>query len=411
MRKICPISEELGQVSVIESSKVFQRLAEKTQVRFPTLGEGEVFRNRLTHSYEVATSTQSIALSISKKSKNIRMLYHDIDYMGSLRAAALAHDLGVPPLGHDGSRLLSKMFKAEGLPEPFSENDQVLAVIEKNLVVSNHTKASTIKYPEKMPEHLAKVYHPLLSQEILRDAEHFELFGIHLSDAKRTIACQLMDDGDRNTYITSDLKDFLSLGNSIPSRIVYEMAEEQGLYYRFSELPGFIRMLESRDKSHIESYFKNMRQRFNENYSLTSSGLTVENEDLLNWREFLWDLEFQFYITPLRTDEHHLERMNLLSVMVNRVLKEDFCPSRYYAEQIRKSTTHEDVLRAKLKMLAEMTDWYITNHQKIVMINAGTTLINDRHSTTQRVLSPDSPLIATKEVADVIRETYGNDTQ
>ena len=46
---------------------------------------------------------------------------------------------------------MDSYFKAKGVPEGFCDNNNTLSVIEKNdIVLSAHTIASVIKYPERL---------------------------------------------------------------------------------------------------------------------------------------------------------------------------------------------------------------------------------------------------------------------
>ncbi len=77
--------------------KSFRRLSHKTQVFLAP--EGDHYRTRLTHTFEVAQIARSIARSLS--------LNEDLT-----EAIALGHDLGHTPFGHCGEKALSKSMAA-----------------------------------------------------------------------------------------------------------------------------------------------------------------------------------------------------------------------------------------------------------------------------------------------------------
>jgi len=90
-------------------SKAFRRLKHKTQVFFaPT---GDHYRTRLTHTLEVSQIARSIA--------KVLRLHEELT-----EAIALGHDLGHPPFGHAGERVLDR------LTGGFSHYEQSLRVVD-----------------------------------------------------------------------------------------------------------------------------------------------------------------------------------------------------------------------------------------------------------------------------------------
>ena len=91
-------------------SKAFRRLKHKTQVFFaPT---GDHYRTRLTHTLEVSQIARSIA--------KVLRLHEELT-----EAIALGHDLGHPPFGHAGERVIDAL-----VPGGFSHYEQSLRIID-----------------------------------------------------------------------------------------------------------------------------------------------------------------------------------------------------------------------------------------------------------------------------------------
>lgn len=93
--------------------KAFRRLKHKTQVFLAP--EGDHFRERMTHTLEVAQISRTIARSLS--------LNEDLT-----EAIALGHDLGHTPFGHAGERTLDTILQRYG--SHFKHNEQSVRVVE-----------------------------------------------------------------------------------------------------------------------------------------------------------------------------------------------------------------------------------------------------------------------------------------
>src|SRR5258707_11753308 len=122
----------------IVSSPYFARLAGVTQVISPG-GSGLLVHNRLTHSLKVAQVARAIAERLTgapTAGLGSDDRYRDLlDKLGGcdpdvVEAAALAHDLGHPPFGHLGERVLDTLARQRfGLPDGFEGNAQSYRIV------------------------------------------------------------------------------------------------------------------------------------------------------------------------------------------------------------------------------------------------------------------------------------------
>jgi dGTPase len=96
----------------IVHARAFRRLEYKTQVFVHH--EGDHYRNRLTHTLEGAQIARTVARALR--------LNEDL-----AEAVILAHDLGHPPFGHAGERVLAELLRGDG---GFDHNRQTLRIVD-----------------------------------------------------------------------------------------------------------------------------------------------------------------------------------------------------------------------------------------------------------------------------------------
>jgi len=96
---------------VIHSSS-FRRLEYKTQVF--VIHEGDNYRTRLTHTLEAAQIARTVARALGLNEELTECL-------------VLGHDLGHPPFGHSGERVMDELMREHG---GFEHNRQTLRILE-----------------------------------------------------------------------------------------------------------------------------------------------------------------------------------------------------------------------------------------------------------------------------------------
>jgi dGTPase len=134
-------------------STAFRRLQYKTQVF--VYHEGDHFRNRLTHTLEVAQIARTIARALGAN--------EDLT-----EAIVLAHDLGHTPFGHAGERAMQELLRVHG---GFEHNRQSLRIVDwleirserfRGLNLCAETRAGILKHGAERPAHSHPVTFPEL---------------------------------------------------------------------------------------------------------------------------------------------------------------------------------------------------------------------------------------------------------
>jgi len=209
-------------------SPCFRRLQGKAQL-FPS-DENDFFRNRLTHSLEVAQIATGIALNLNSRERELKRAPIDVDLV---HFSALAHDLGHPPFGHDGERVLDDVMKLHGGFEGNAQTIRILTRLEKKeietLPIVNKGKdtrtglnltyrsiASVLKYDNVIPVRRAStsnVEKGYYQTEASLVAEIRSKISPGCRPGKfKTIECSIMDVADDIAYSTYDLEDAFKAG-------------------------------------------------------------------------------------------------------------------------------------------------------------------------------------------------------
>ncbi|QWK20908.1 deoxyguanosinetriphosphate triphosphohydrolase [Thermus antranikianii] len=180
----------------------FRRLEYKTQV-FPNWA-GDYYRTRLTHTLEVVQVARSIARALG--------LNEDLT-----EAIALSHDLGHPPFGHTGEKVLNELMRDHG---GFEHNAQALRILTQ----------LEVRYPGFKGLNLT---HEVLEGIATHEAAYAPGFKPEY-EGKGTLEAQVVDLSDAIAYAAHDLDDGLRSGLLRPQELtevpfLAELAREEGL--------------------------------------------------------------------------------------------------------------------------------------------------------------------------------------
>jgi dGTPase len=167
----------------IVHSRAFRRLEAKTQVF--TTRFSDHFRNRLTHTLEVAQIARTVAAALGLNTDLVETL-------------ALAHDIGHPPFGHSGETKLNELMQRYG--GGFNHNLHALRIVEQfeHRYLDFNGLNLTFEVREGIVKHsrdYTLVEAPELSEYLL--------------DLRPPLESQLIDCVDEIAYNTADLDDAL----------------------------------------------------------------------------------------------------------------------------------------------------------------------------------------------------------
>lgn len=210
-------------------SSAFRRLAGITQI--VRAGEADVFHTRQQHTLKVAQVGRRLAQSFNEKTPKLcEAAGMDAEVV---EAACLAHDLGHPPFGHIGEKILDKLVVKNGDPDGFEGNAQTFRILTKSAIrfeespgldLTRATLAACLKYPwtrnVNIPSKATK-WGAYRSEQV-----DFEFARELFDDFHKTPEAELMDWSDDIAYSVHDLEDFHRCGALPWHRILSEDASQ-----------------------------------------------------------------------------------------------------------------------------------------------------------------------------------------
>jgi dGTPase len=185
----------------------FRRLEYKTQVFVNH--EGDHYRNRLTHTIEVAQIGRSLARTLGAN--------EDLT-----EAICLAHDLGHPAFGHTGELTLDDLMAEYGGFDHQRQTLRIVTMLEERypdfpgLNLTYEVREGLVKHDTDYDESDATGYEP---------------------EKSGTLECQLANLADEIAYNTADLEDGLRSGLLDPASM-RELAIWQTVMRSLDEKPG-----------------------------------------------------------------------------------------------------------------------------------------------------------------------------
>lgn len=167
----------------------FRRLEYKTQVFINY--EGDYYRTRLTHTLEVAQIGRSVARALGANEDLVETI-------------CLAHDLGHPPFGHSGERILSRLMVDHGGFNHNRHSFRIVTQLEK-------------RYPEFEGLNLTwEVLEGIVKHETDYDVADAAEYN---PDLRGHLEAQIANVADELAYTAHDLDDGLRSGMITPEQL------------------------------------------------------------------------------------------------------------------------------------------------------------------------------------------------
>ena len=331
-------------------SRAFRRLENKTQVF--TRRYSDHFRNRLTHTIEVAQISRTIAAELG--------LNEDL-----VEALALVHDVGHPPFGHAGERTLDAAMRRHH--DRFDHNLHALRIVEQ----------FEQRYADFPGLNLSfEVREGIVKHSGARDPREFPELSEYLLGLQPPLEAQLIDLTDEIAYSTADLDDGVEAMILTPEQITAGVA-------MFGELHSEVERLhpQAAEKLRFNETLKRVLDRLvtdlivSSRKTIKASGVASADDvrrkgrplfafsdqvarEHRQLREFLFQ---NLYFCPALQPEKDQAEQVITDLFEFFVRFPDELPASYHEKMQR-----EPVYRVVCDYLAGMTDSYILEqHRKL----------------------------------------------
>ncbi len=149
----------------IVHSGSFRRLQGKTQIL--NLGDGDFYRNRLTHSLEVAQIATGLVRQFRQDYRN-EPVFEYLPEDSLIQVLGFTHDLGHPPFGHGGEVALNYCMRDHGGFEGNGQTLRILSRLEKMSAgegsdLTRRSLLGVLKYPLAFSDAFNPALTPALS--------------------------------------------------------------------------------------------------------------------------------------------------------------------------------------------------------------------------------------------------------
>jgi dGTPase len=329
-------------------ARAFRRLENKTQVF--TRRYSDHFRTRLTHTMEVTQISRTIAAQLNL----------NVDLVEAL---ALVHDIGHPPFGHAGERILDSLMRQHG--EFFDHNLQALRTVEE--MELRYAEFRGLNLTFEVREGIIKHSHDY------SESDHPEL-SAYLLELRPPLEAQVIDLADEIAYSTADLDDgfeakLLKLPQIRERVQVFERyyVEAEAKYPAAPEKLKFNEALKRVLNRFVTDLIDNTQRRVQQakigslddlrRYPERLAGFSLEVEaERRQAKSFLYDALYN--IRQLEPEKRQAEQV--ISDVFNQFIAHPEALPPFYQERV----SSETLARVVCDYIGGMTDHYIEDLRK-----------------------------------------------